>query len=144
MKKLFSIFISIFLFCTMVGCTEQEINSPIQEDRIEESGTYTSKEDVSIYIYTYDHLPSNYITKQEAKDLGWQKKSYDLWEVASGMSIGGDYFGNYEETLPTDTKYHECDIDYHGGKRNAKRLVYGENGSIYYTEDHYETFEKLY
>lgn len=113
---------------------------------VEEDGEYTSKEEVAEYIYLYGHLPSNFITKNEAKDLGWVSKEGNLDEVAPGMSIGGDYFGNYEGILPEEDgrDYHECDIDFDGTYRNAKRIVYSNDGLIYYTEDHYETFELLY
>lgn len=112
---------------------------------IDKNGSYTSKEDVSLYIHTYGELPSNYITKDEAYDLGWNSKEGNLWEVAEGKSIGGDYFGNYEGNLPESSgrQYYECDIDYEGGYRNAKRLIYSNDGLIYYTEDHYETFEEI-
>ena len=60
------------------------------------------------------------------------------------QSIGGDYFGNYEGVLPKGKEYHECDIDTDGGYRGAKRIVFSDDGCIYYTEDHYETFELLY
>lgn len=113
---------------------------------VAEDGEYTSKEEVAEYIYLYGHLPSNFITKNEAKDLGWVSKEGNLDEVAPGMSIGGDYFGNYEGILPEEDgrEYHECDIDFDGTYRNAKRIVYSNDGLIYYTEDHYETFELLY
>ena len=82
----------------------------------------------------------------EAKELGWVSKEGNLWDVAPGMSIGGDYFGNYEGVLPEEhgREYHECDIDFDGTYRNAKRIVYSNDGLIYYTEDHYESFELLY
>ena len=110
---------------------------------IDEFGIYDSKDEVALYIVTYDKLPSNYITKKEAKKLGWSGGSLESY--APGKCIGGDYFGNYEGNLPEDTKYHECDIDTLGKKsRGAKRIVYSDDGYIYYTEDHYETFELLY
>ncbi len=113
-----------------------------EEPAIDINGTYTSKEDVALYLYTYEELPSNFITKKEARELGWNGGSLEPY--APGMCIGGDRFGNYEEVLPDGT-YHECDIDTLGAqKRGAKRLVYSEDGRIYYTEDHYETFELLY
>lgn len=114
--------------------------------KIEEDGTYTSKDEVAAYLYEYGHLPSNYITKKEAKKLGWVSSEGNLDEVAPGMSIGGDYFGNYEGNLPEaeDRDYYECDIDFDGSYRNSKRIVYSNDGLIYYTEDHYETFELLY
>ena len=109
---------------------------------IDEDGTYNSAEDVSLYLYTFGHLPENYITKNEARDLGWSGGSVEKY--APGYAIGGDTFGNREGVLP-DGKYHECDIDTIGAdSRGAKRLVYSDDGRIYYTEDHYETFTLLY
>ena len=106
-------------------------------------GIYTSKEDVALYIHTYDCLPQNFMTKDEARDLGWEGGS--LEEFAPGMCIGGDRFGNYEGLLPDDRDYTECDIDTLGAqKRGAKRIVFSDDGLIYYTEDHYESFELLY
>lgn len=113
---------------------------------ITEEGEYTSKDEVAKYIYLYGHLPPNYITKSEAQDLGWVASKGNLWKVAPGKSIGGDRFGNREGLLPTakGRKYYECDIDFDGKYRNAKRIVFSNDGLVYYTEDHYETFELLY
>lgn len=112
---------------------------------ISEDGIYDSKDEVALYINTYGHLPSNYITKAEAKKAGWPGGS--LEEYCPGKCIGGDKFGNREGNLP-DKKgrvWYECDIDTLGAKeRGAKRIVYSSDGLIYYTEDHYETFELLY
>lgn len=126
-----------------VGSSEAEIS---EETEIQEDGTYTSKEEVAEYIYLYGHLPDNFITKKEAKALGWVSSEGNLAEVAPGKSIGGDYFGNFEGNLPEKKgrEYHECDIDSDGGYRGAKRLVFSNDGLIYYTEDHYNTFELLY
>lgn len=113
---------------------------------ITENGTYTSKKEVALYIHTFKKLPSNFITKKEARSLGWDNQKGNLWEVTDQKSIGGDRFGNYEENLPTQNgrKYYECDIDYKGGYRNEKRIVYSNDELIFYTEDHYQTFEQLY
>ena len=129
---------------------EIEVSEPTEEVdeshvSIDENGTYTSKDDVALYINTYGKLPSNFITKKEAKKLGWEGGS--LEEYAPGKSIGGDYFGNYEELLPEKKgrEYHECDIDTKGKKkRGAKRIIYSNDGLIYYTDDHYKTFTLLY
>lgn len=111
---------------------------------VEYGESYTSKEEVALYLHLYEELPPNFITKKEAKNLGWDSSKGNLSKVAPGMSIGGDYFGNYEGVLPEGKDYHECDIDSDGGYRNAKRIVYSDDGCIYYTEDHYTTFELLY
>lgn len=150
----FMMIISMLTGCTApaIGGADEETDIQIEEyseevtTGVEEDGEYTSKEEVAEYIYLYGHLPGNFITKNEAKDLGWVSKEGNLDEVAPGMSIGGDYFGNYEGILPEEDgrDYHECDIDFDGTYRNAKRIVYSNDGLIYYTEDHYETFELLY
>ena len=116
------------------------------EATVSEDGEYTSKEEVAEYLYLYGHLPDNFITKNEAKSLGWESSKGNLGQVAPGKSIGGDYFGNYEGILPKakGREYHECDIDSTGGYRGAKRIVFSNDGLIYYTEDHYEHFELLY
>lgn len=108
-------------------------------------GSYTAKEDVALYIHLYGCLPENFITKDEARDLGWE--SGGLEEYAPGKCIGGDRFGNYEGLLPDapGRTWTECDIDTLGkDSRGAKRIVFSNDGLIYYTDDHYESFELLY
>lgn len=118
--------------------TEPEEETPA----IDEDGSYTTKEDVALYIHTYGRLPSNFITKKEAEKLGWSGGSLEPY--APGKCIGGNYFGNYEGLLP-DGDYKECDIDTLGRKkRGAKRIIYSDDGRIYYTDDHYESFTQLY
>ena len=113
------------------------------EPWIDPYGSYTTKEDVALYIHLYGELPMNFMTKKQARALGWEGGS--LEPVAPGMCIGGDWFGNYEGLLPEDREYTECDIDTRGAsKRGAKRIVFSDDGLIYYTEDHYESFELLY
>ena len=70
----------------------------------------------------------------------------NLWEVADGMCIGGDIFGNREGLLPEENErvYYECDVNYAGGFRGSERVVFSDDGLIYYTGDHYESFEMLY
>ena len=113
--------------------------------QIDEDGAYTTKDDVALYIHTYGHLPDNFITKKDARALGWNGGGLD--DYADGKCIGGDRFGNYEGLLPDapGREYHECDIDtLHAASRGAKRIVYSNDGLIYYTEDHYESFILLY
>lgn len=112
---------------------------------IDETGSYTSKEDVALYIHTYGHLPDNFITKKEAQALGWSGGSLEPY--APGKCIGGSRFGNYEGLLPEKEGrvYTECDINTLGAdKRGAERIVFSNDGLIYYTGDHYESFELLY
>ena len=124
--------------------TEPPTEAPT-EPPIDEDGWYYSKEDVSLYLYTYGHLPSNFITKNQARALGWSGGSVERYK--EGAAIGGDSFGNREGILPkaSGRKYYECDIDTNGkSSRGAKRIVFSNDGLIYYTDDHYETFTLLY
>lgn len=113
---------------------------------VEKGGSYTTPEDVAEYIHTFGTLPNNFITKDEAKELGWDNKKGNLRDVAEGKSIGGDYFGNYEGLLPKakGRKYTECDVNYEGGYRGSERIIFSNDGLIYYTNDHYQTFTQLY
>ena len=116
-----------------------------EEKMLDEDGSYTTKEDVALYIHTFGHLPQNFIKKKDAEAAGWSGGS--LERVLPGMCIGGDYFGNYEGQLPkaNGRKWTECDINTLGARsRGAERIVFSNDGLIYYTPDHYETFELLY
>lgn len=125
--------------------TTSSAESSTESAVIDENGSYTSKDDVALYIHVYGHLPSNFITKKEAEKLGWSGGSLEPY--APGKCIGGDRFGNYEGLLPKKTgrSYTECDIDTLGQKsRGAKRIVFSNDGLIYYTDDHYASFTLLY
>ena len=99
------------------------VENPVEvvEEKIKEDGVYSSKEDVALYIHTYGKLPKNYVTKKEAANLGYKASKHNLWDVCES-----------------------CVIDYDGYERNAERIVYSNDGLIYYTDDHYKTFTLLY
>ena len=121
--------------------TPADTPCPVSED-----GEYYTKDEVALYIHLFGHLPKNFVTKSEAKSRGWP--GYGSVEpYAPGCMIGGDYYGNYEKLLPVKKgrKYTECDIDTLGRRsRGAKRIVFSNDGLIYYTDDHYESFTLLY
>jgi len=129
---------------TTAAATEYDaLPAAPEEAAIDPDGSYTTKEDVALYIHTYGCLPGNFMTKSDARDLGWEGGGLD--DFAEGMCIGGDRFGNYEGLLPEGRSYTECDIDtLHASRRGAKRIVFSDDGLIYYTDDHYESFELLY
>ena len=130
--------------CAQTGTVVEEAQKETIE--IEENEYYYNTEDVALYIHTYNKLPENFITKSEANEMGWDSQAGNLWEVANAYVIGGDDFGNREKLLPIKEgrKYYEADVNYEGGYRGAERLVYSNDGLIFYTEDHYESFEQLY
>lgn len=151
MKKIVSLFLTLLLIGSLTACGN--IPVPLPDDRpvadatesLPEDGVYTTKDDVALYIHLYGHLPDNFITKDEARDLGWSGGSLEPY--APGKSIGGSHFGNYEGLLPEadGRSYTECDINTMGAdSRGAERIVFSNDGLIYYTNDHYESFTLLY
>ena len=172
LKKITSLLLILMLSIVFSGCANLELKgkavnpetgtsaelpdpqSPSKEvgtsvgtgTSIKEDGYYTSKDEVALYLHTYGKLPDNFIPKNEAMDKGWEASKGNLWDVTDKMSIGGDRFGNREGRLPdaNGRKWFECDIDYKGGYRGEKRIIYSNDGLIYYTDDHYSTFKKLY
>ena len=120
---------------------EENSDAPV----IDQYGSYTTKEDVALYIYTYGCLPQNFITKDQARQAGWNGGSLEPY--CPGMCIGGDSFGNREGLLPKaqGRSWTECDINTLGAdSRGAERIVFSNDGLIYYTGDHYESFTLLY
>ena len=167
MKKLTRIaalLLAVLLVFPFAGCGTEQVQAKEsvvessygdtgEELTVTEKGTYTDKEHVALYIYTYGKLPSNFITKKEAKAAGWVSNKGNLNIVCPGKSIGGDYFGNYEGLLPEKKgrNYHECDIGYNPKGitskpvyRGEERIIYSNDKLVFYTDDHYATFEQLY
>lgn len=102
---------------------------------------------IADWLFSHEFtLPDNFITKKEAQQLGWGTRYRYVSDAAPGMSIGGDHFGNYEGKLPTakGRRYYECDCFYTSGSRNAYRIIFSNDGLVFYTEDHYETFVQMY
>ncbi len=157
-NRKFNLIILIFAVILIIaGCVQA--NNPAGNDleaeateettvteTIDEYSSYTDSYDVAEYIHTYNKLPQNFITKNEAMDLGWKSEEGNLWDVTEKMSIGGDRFGNREGLLPKKEGriYYECDVNYEGGYRGAERIVYSNDGLIFYTDDHYKSFTQLY
>lgn len=111
------------------------IEVDIDDYNVTKNGIYNTKEEVSIYIYLYGYLPSNYRTKSQFNKNNYTKENK--------LSTGGDRFYNKEGILPDipNIRYIEADIDYTGGNRNAKRIVYSDDPLlIFYTSDHYASF----
>lgn len=88
-------------------------------------------------------LPSKFVTKHKAREWGW-KPGQSLWSIDGlrGSSIGGDRFMNLEARLPKNV-WREADLDYRGGHRGGKRLVYSQDGRRFVTVDHYRTFVEI-
>lgn len=106
----------------------------------------TAPQDIADYIFAHGTLPDNFLTKSEARQLGWDSSQNYVSDVAPGYSIGGDKFGNYEGLLPdaSGRKWYEADANYTAGPRGAERILYSSDGLVYYTSDHYQTFTEMH
>lgn len=111
-----------------------------------EDGSYTGKGEVATYIHQFGHLPANFVSKTKAKEAGWEADKGNLDDILPGKSIGGGRFYNDDGLLPEakGRRWTECDINYQGGHRGAERIVFSNDGLVYYTPDHYKSFERLY
>lgn len=148
MKRLLSL---LLILCLALGGAIAEVlvegDVAITDELLVEYGQwYSEPDEVALYLHAFAELPFNYLTKSEARSLGWDSASGNLWDVAPGMSIGGDRFGNREGLLPDarDRTWYECDVNYQGGYRGAERLLFSDDGLIYYSGDHYASCELLY
>ena len=129
----------------VISVTEDPSPEPQTAEMLDEDGTYDTKEEVALYLYQYGKLPSNFMTKNQARKKGWSSGPLHL--KVKGKCIGGDKYSNYEGLLPEKDGrvYYECDINtLHSKSRGPERIVYSNDGLIYYTPDHYESFELLY
>ena len=113
---------------------------------VTEDGQYTTPADVAAYLHQFGKLPGNYLTRDEAQAKGWSNKKNNLGDVAPGYSIGGDRFGNREGLLPNakDRLWFECDVNVVNGRRSDERVVWSNDGLIYYTPDSHQSFVQLY
>lgn len=133
-----------------IGLTENAQNGQQSEaeekTKVEFELPVTDPQQIVNYLGIYGKLPDNFITKREARDMGWDNRRNYVGEVAPGKSIGGDRFGNYENKLPTKKGriWYECDANYRGKKRGAERVVFSSDGLYYYTNDHYNTFTQMF
>ena len=133
------------LFAAAPALAEKVIEVMAAQYPVTENGWYSTMEEVAVYLASYEELPDNFLTKNEAEKLGWDNRKGNLHQVAPGCSIGGNRFGNYEGILPDakNRKWTECDINYEGGYRGAERICFSNDGLIYFSDDHYETFTRV-
>ena len=135
----------LMLFSAVPALAAKVIEVYASEYPVVEDGWYSTMEEVAVYLATYEELPDNFLTKNQAEKKGWDNRKGNLDKVAPGCSIGGNRFGNYEGILPDkkNRTWTECDINFDGGYRGGERICFSNDGLIYYTDDHYETFTKV-
>lgn len=109
-------------------------------------GPMDKAQELADYLFGHGELPENFVTKREAEDLGWKTKYRNVGDIEPGLTIGGDRFWNYEKRLPVvkGRQYYEADCFYQGRERNGYRIIYSNDGHVWFTGDHYETFTELF
>lgn len=127
--------------------TTEEIsnfNNPRFENTPQNIAKLTSTQLVVAFVKEHQRLPQYYITKNEARKLGWEPSEGNLCKALPGKAIGGDRFGNREGKLPKKQgrRYFEADLNYDCGRRGDDRLVFSNDGLIFVTTNHYKTFEQ--
>lgn len=128
------------------GPQSESTADPQEQTEVQFELPVTDPQQIVNYLELYGELPENFITKDEARALGWDSRYNYVGEVAPGKSIGGDRFGNYERQLPSKKgrTWYECDANYRGKKRGAERVLFSSDGLYYYTDDHYQTFTQMF
>lgn len=126
------------------------IFSIITKKHVSIDQAYTDKKSVALYIYTYNDLPKNYLTKAGAQYQFGEEQS----ALNHGYSIGGDSF-HYQGTITQFTKqtslkeadiYSNLDERLYESNRGTERLVFTHNTKkieVFYTADHYKNFTKI-
>ena len=144
-RRIAALLCALLLMLAAVPGLAETIAVYASEHPVSQDGWYDTMEEVCVYLDVYGTLPGNFITKNEAKRLGWVSSQGNLWQVAKGKSIGGDRFGNYEGLLPDaqGRRYTECDIGFDGGYRGSERVIFSNDGLLFYTQDHYATFDEV-
>lgn len=78
----------------------------------------------------------------------------EAWDTLQLIDDGGPFpydeddgtFGNFEGILPSEPRgyYREYTVDTPGlSHRGARRIIAGDGGELYYTQDHYASFERI-
>ena len=108
------------------------------------SATKDGKNGADWWIKQFDELPAYYITEAEIRTLGWRNGKPPA-RYAPGKMITMGIYLNENQHLPTAPGriWYEADINYYSGKRNRHRLLWSNDGLIFVTYDHYETFLEI-
>lgn len=96
------------------------------------------------YLIEYGQLPNNFITKGSQET--WMVRR-QFRTLRPRQMYWRRLFWQLRKSSPvvSGRTYHECDIDTLNAKsRGAKRIIYSDDGQIYYTDNHYKSFTLLY
>ncbi len=106
--------------------------------------TKDGKNGADVFLKRSGLLPDYYITEKEATALGWRwGKSPSKYAPGKMLTCG--VYDNNDKHLPDAPGriWYEADINYYSGKRNKHRILWSNDGLIFVTYDHYETFYEV-
>lgn len=108
------------------------------------NATKDGENGADFWIKYYGKLPDYYISSEELELLGW-KWGKSPRKFAPGKMITKGIYKNKDKHLPDELGriWYEADINYYEGKRNRHRLLWSNDGLIFVTYDHYETFYEI-
>lgn len=97
------------------------------------------------WLIHYGKLPDYYIADEDLRSLGW-KNGKPPKRFAPGKMYFGGVYENDDGHLPSfpGRIWYEADINYYEGRRNQHRIVFSNDGLIFVTYDHYQTFYEIY
>lgn len=97
------------------------------------------------WLVNFFTIPNYYITQQDAFKMGWIPSAGNLAAVAPNKMITKGEYKNRNQHLPVAPGriWYEVDIDYSYGYRGDARIVFSNDGLIFATYDHYNTFVEV-
>ena len=97
------------------------------------------------YLKRYGKLPSYYMTKEVAEQIGYRAYLGNLASVAPGMMLVKGIYQNRNGHLPSAQGriWYEADINYKYGYRGNDRILFSNDGLVFVTYDHYQTFIEI-
>ncbi len=95
-------------------------------------------------LMNYKKLPDYYVTEDDLSPLGWRFGDKVSKYVDNKMYANGVYKNNNGHLPKAEGRiWYEADINYSGGKRNSQRILWSNDGLMFVTYDHYETFYEI-
>ena len=107
-------------------------------------GTKDGQNGADYWMKYIADLPDYYITRDELLSLGWEKGKSPA-KFAPGKMVTMGMYRNDDNRLPqiSGRVWYEAGINYYSGRRNGHRLLWSNDGLLFVTYNHYETFLEI-
>ena len=108
------------------------------------NATKNEKDGADYWLKHFGELPEYYVTKEELIKYGWSDGKKPS-KFAPGKMYSKGVYENSDGHLPDAPGriWYEADINYYEGRRNRHRVLWSNDGLIFVTYDHYETFYEI-